>query len=105
MQIFDNPNCKKIRGSHILEVSCAHCKTFIAHYQKVGESNLVKMYNDRIIDGVVDFSQYHGAIFCPNCNERIATRYLVKKDKKEAYRLVPSAFNKRKVRLNKKGGV
>ena len=43
--IYPNPNCKKVRGSHILTVSCAHCKTFIANYQKVGESNFVKMYN------------------------------------------------------------
>ena len=26
MVVYKNPNCKKIRGSHILEVSCAHCK-------------------------------------------------------------------------------
>ncbi|MCL1994612.1 MAG: hypothetical protein FWG63_00225 [Defluviitaleaceae bacterium] len=98
MNIIPNPNCKKIRGSHVLAVSCAYCKTLIAHYQKVGESNLVKMYNDRIIGGVLDFSKYYGAIFCPNCNERIATRYITKTDKKEAYRLVPSAFNKKKVK-------
>ncbi|MCL2438702.1 MAG: hypothetical protein FWC99_06470 [Coriobacteriia bacterium] len=55
------------------------------------------MYNDRIIDGTVDFSQYHGALFCPSCNQRIATRYVTKSDKKEAYRLTPSAFNKKKV--------
>ena len=96
-QIIANPNCKKVRGSHVLAVSCAYCKTFIARYQKVGNSNFVKMYNDRIVDGVVDFSEYHGAIFCPNCGERIATRYITKTDKKEAYRLIPSAFNKRKV--------
>ena len=102
MEIIKNSNCRKIRGSHILEITCAHCKSFIAHYQKVGESNLVKLYNDRIIEGVIDFSKYHGAIFCPNCNERIATRYIVKQDKKEAYRLVPSAFNKQKVRLKSK---
>ncbi|MCL2674054.1 MAG: hypothetical protein FWE92_01845 [Defluviitaleaceae bacterium] len=97
MQVFSNPNCKKVKGSHILEVLCAHCKCFIARYQKVGESNFVKMYNERIVEGTIDFSQYHGAIFCPNCGERIATRYTTQ-DKKEAYRLVPSAFNKRKVR-------
>jgi len=57
------------------------------------------MYNDRIIEGTIDFSQYHGAILCPNCNARIATRYIVKADKKEAYRLVPSAFNKKKVQF------
>jgi len=97
MEIYPNPNCKKVRGSHVLAVSCAYCKTFIANYQKVGETNLVKMYNERIIDGVLDFSQHHGAIFCPKCNERIATRYMTKMDKKEAYRLVPSAFHKKKI--------
>ena len=97
MDIYKNTNCKKVRGSHILEVTCAHCKQFIASYQKVGESNFVKMYNDRIVEGTIDFSLYHGAIFCPGCGERIATRYITKPDKKEAYRLVPSAFNKRKV--------
>ena len=99
MRIHKNPNCKKVRGSHILEVSCAYCKCFIAKYQKVGESNFVKMYNDRIIEGSIDFSLYHGAIFCPNCKERIATRYITKMDKKEAYRFVPSAFNKKKLLL------
>ncbi|MCL2565387.1 MAG: hypothetical protein FWE24_06195 [Defluviitaleaceae bacterium] len=97
-KIYKNPNYKKIRGSHILEVSCAHCKQFIANYQKVGESNFVKMYNERIVDGTIDFSLHHGAVFCPSCGERIATRYITKPDKKEAYRLVPSAFNKRKKR-------
>jgi len=97
MEIYKNPNCVKVRGSHILEVSCAYCKCFIARYQKVGETNLVKMFNERIIEGTIDFSQYHGALFCPECGERIATRYKTKMDKKEAYRLVPSAYNKRKV--------
>ena len=102
MKLYKNPNCRKIRGSHILAVSCAHCKIFLAHYQKVGESNLVKMYNDRIIEGAIDFSKYHGAINCPSCNERIATRYITLSGKKEAYRFVPSAFNKKKVKLDKK---
>jgi hypothetical protein len=56
----------------------------------------LKMYNDRIIEGSIDFSQYHEALFCPNCGERIATRYVTKTDKKEAYRFVPSVFNKKK---------
>jgi len=98
MTMYPNPNSKKVRGSHVLAISCAHCKVLIAHYRKVGESNLVKMYHERIIDCAVDLSQYHGAIFCPDCNARIATRYMTKLDKKEAFRLVPSAFNKKKVR-------
>lgn len=97
MKIYSNPNCRKIRGSHILEVRCAYCQGFIAHYQKVGESNFVKMYNDRIIDGSIDFSRYHGAIICPGCGAQIATRYITKMDKKEAYRFIPSAFRRKKV--------
>ena len=96
MEVYKNPNCKKVRGSHILVINCAYCKHFIANYQKVGESNLVKMYNERIIDGTIDFSVFHGALFCPSCGKRIATRYITQMDKKEAYRFVPSAFNKKK---------
>ena len=98
MDIYKNPNCKKVRGSHVLEVRCAYCKCFIANYQKVGESNFVKMFNERIIDGSIDFSKYHGAIQCPECGAQIATRYITRTDKKEAYRLVPSAFNRKKVK-------
>ncbi|MCL2807519.1 MAG: hypothetical protein FWD27_05065 [Coriobacteriia bacterium] len=36
-----------------------------------------------------------GALYCPSCNAHIATRYITKMDKKEAYRFVPSAFNKK----------
>lgn len=101
MIVYKNPDCKKIRGCHILEISCAYCKHLIAYYQKAGQGNLVKMYRERIVESTIDFSdsQYHGALFCPNCSERIATRYMTKLDKKEAYRFVPSAFNKRKVDL------
>jgi hypothetical protein len=96
--MYKNPNCRKIRGSHLLEVRCAYCQGFIALYQKVGESNFVKMYNDRILQGTIDFSLYHGALFCPGCGARIATRILTKTDKKEAYRLAPSAFHAKRVR-------
>ncbi|MDR0496104.1 MAG: hypothetical protein LBH42_00660 [Treponema sp.] len=96
MKVYGNPNCRKVKGSHILDISCAYCEYFIAKYQKVGESNLVKMYNERIIEGTIDFSLLHGALFCPQCGKRIATRYITKTDKKEAYRLVPSAFHRKK---------
>lgn len=43
MDVFKNPNCKKIRSSHILEVYCAHCKCLIANHQKVGESNFIML--------------------------------------------------------------
>lgn len=98
MKTYQNPNCRKIRGSHILVITCARCGQYIARYQKVGESNLVKMYNDRIIDGSINFAKYNGALFCPGCGARIATRYMTKFDHKEAYRLTPSAFHKKKAR-------
>jgi uncharacterized Zn finger protein (UPF0148 family) len=84
LEYYKNPACKKVRGSHILEITCAYCGYFIAKYQKVGETALVKMYNERIIEGSIDFTEFHGALFCPGCGERIATRYMTKMDKKEA---------------------
>ena len=98
MERYSNPGCRKIRGAHLLEVSCARCGAYIATYQKVGESNFVKMYTERIVEGFADFSRSYGALFCPGCGERIATRYTTKPDKKEAYRLVPAAFHKKKTK-------
>ena len=93
---YKNPNMKKIKGAFLLIVSCGYCKYNIALYQKIGKSNLVKMYNDRIIEGNIDFSQYHGVLICPNCNKQIATRYITKFDKKEAYRLIHGVYNVKK---------
>lgn len=94
MKIYVNNNCRKVKKSHMLYIYCGFCKYFIAKYQKVGSSNLVKMYNDRIVEGTIDFNEYHGALFCPSCGSRIATRY--SKGRSEIYRLTPSAFNKSK---------
>jgi len=99
MEIHKNPNFKKVRGSHILEVSAPIANVLLHNIRKLAKVTSLKMYNERIIEGSIDFSLYHGAIFCPNCGERIATRYITKMDKKEAYRLVPSAFNKKKLEL------
>ncbi len=96
MKIYKNEDCRKVRKSHLLKIDCAYCKYYIALYQKVGNSNLVKMYHDRIVETTMDISNC-GAIFCPNCNERIATKYTTKKGGQKAYRLVPSAFNKSKI--------
>ena len=99
MVIYPNPKLQKSPRQPYPSGQLRLLRDAYLQLPKVGESNFVKMYNERIIDGTVDFSQYHGAIFCPGCNERIATRYMTKMDKKEAYRLVPSAFHKKKVRL------
>jgi len=96
--LFENHFKKKIKGSHLLRITCAHCRYFIALYQKVGESNLVKMYLDRIVESSMDLSDIPGAILCPECGVKIATKYTVKTDNKPAYRLSPSMFHKAKVR-------
>ena len=62
MEIYKNPYCKKVRGSHVLEVTCAYCKCFIANYQKVGESGFVKMYNERIIDTSHELSDAYSTV-------------------------------------------
>jgi len=33
---------------------------------KVGETNFVKMYSDRIVEGTIVFSKYHRVIKCTN---------------------------------------
>jgi len=95
--IYKNPDYRKARGGHIILVSCGYCKTDIAGYQKVGKGRLLRMYVDRIIESSVDLSKNYGAMFCPNCNKQLATRVTLKKKNKEAYILIRSAFNTRKI--------
>ncbi len=91
---YTNKYYKKIKKAYILTISCAHCKEYVITYQKVGRSNLVKMYLDRIVDSAVDLDNIPGAISCPICQRQLATKYVIKRENKIAYRLVPSMFNK-----------
>ena len=92
--IYKNPNYKKIKGSHILIVSCGHCKTHIAKYQKKGRGNLLRMHIDRIIKSSVDFSRQ---LICPNCGELLGTKITLKREKKEVYKMLRSSFNTREI--------
>ena len=85
---YKNPEYKKIKGSRILYVLCGHCKREIAKYQKVGKGNLLKMHIDRIISGSINFSEEPKALYCPNCNEHLATRTTLKGSNKEVYRMI-----------------
>ena len=95
--VYKNPNYRRARGSHIILVSCGYCKTDIAEYQKVGRGNLLRLYIDRIIKSSIDLSKNHGALFCPNCNKQLATRVILKRKNKEAYRMIRSTFNTRRI--------
>lgn len=92
--IYKNPNYRKIRGSHILIVSCGYCKTDIVKYQKVGRGNLLRMHIDRIIKSSVKMSKN---LICPNCGKKLGTKIRLKKKNKEAYRMIRSTFNTREI--------
>lgn len=93
--VYKNPFCKKIRGSHILIVSCGFCKQDIAKYQKLGRGNLLRMHIDRIIKGAVDFGKKPKALICPNCGEQLANRIFHKRKRKDVYRMIRARFNTR----------
>ena len=89
-----NPRSKKVKGSHLLMVSCGFCQTDIAKYQKLGKGNVLRMYLDRILESSVDFSK---ELLCPNCGKRLGTRVSLKKKNKEAYKMIRSRFHTRKL--------
>ena len=92
---YKNPHSRKVRGFHLIMVSCGYCKTDFALYQKVGKGVLLRMYADRIIKSAVDLSSKPGALFCPICNKQLATRVTLKRKNKEAYIMIRGAFNYR----------
>ncbi len=95
--IYKNPDYRRIRGSRLLLVSCGHCKSEVALYQKVGRGGLLRMYVDRIVKSSVDLSKEPAALFCPDCQAQLAVRTTLKRRKKEAYRMIRAAFNTREV--------
>lgn len=95
--IYDNPYYRRVRGSFLMIVSCGHCKTDIAKYQKLGRGNLLRMHIDRIIKSSVDLSKDKGALICPNCKEVLGTRMTLKRKNKEVFTMARSAFNTREV--------
>jgi uncharacterized protein YbaR (Trm112 family) len=95
--IYKNPYYKKVRGSHLIIVSCGHCKTDLALYQKAGRGRLLRMYVERIIKSAVDLAPRPGALFCPQCNRQLATRVTLKRKKKEAYIMIRGVFNAREL--------
>ncbi len=76
-------------------VSCGYCKRDIAKYQKLGRGNLLRMHIDRIIEASVDFSKKPKALTCPNCKEQLGVMVKLKREKKEVYKMIRSAFNTR----------
>lgn len=92
--IYKNPKCRRVRGSHKLLVSCGHCKTDIAKYQKVGKGGLLRMYIDRITKSSVKLSQ---DLKCPNCNRIIGSKVILKRENKEFYKMDRGNYNTKRI--------
>lgn len=92
--MYKNPNCKKIKGSHLLLVSCGYCKTDIVKYQKLGKGNILRLSIDRIIETSTDFSQ---ELTCPSCHRVLGTKVVLKRENREFYKMIRSTFNTRKL--------
>ena len=92
--IYKNPNFRKVRGSHILIISCGNCKTDIARYQKQGRGNLLRMHVDRIVESEVELSKH---LNCPSCGKELGSKVSFKKSGKESYKMNRSTFNTREI--------
>ena len=91
--IYENPNHRRVKGSRLLLITCGYCKKEIAHYQKVGKGNLLRMYVPRIVRSAVDLSKKPGSLSCPKCKKQLATRVTLRRKGKDAYVMKRSAFN------------
>lgn len=92
--IYENTNCKKMKGSYLLSISCGSCKTNLLKYQKVGKGNILKLHIDRIIEGFIDFSKESPReLKCINCGEKLGTKVNLKKSNKYVYKMVRGKIN------------
>lgn len=89
-KIQKNKECKKVKGSHLLLVSCGHCKEDLAVYQKQGRGKLLNMYLERIVEASFNFDSI---LNCPNCQEKLGMKIQSKTKGKEAYKMRRSTFN------------
>lgn len=73
-------------------VACGYCKTDIVKYQKLGRGNLLRMHIDRIIESSIDLSK---DLICPNCGKKLGIKINLKRENKQAYKMIRSTYNTR----------
>lgn len=91
--VYDNPYQKRVKGSHLILISCGYCKAEIALYQKAGKGSLLRMYIDRIVKSSIDLSEKPAILVCPECKGRLATKVTTRKKNSEAYSMIRGVFN------------
>ena len=69
---YPNPMHRKLKNTHLLEVSCGHCKTPVLIYEKAGKGNLIKLQVVRIKEAEVDLAGHKGHLRCTCCGEELA---------------------------------
>ncbi|MBP2026139.1 hypothetical protein [Peptoniphilus stercorisuis] len=93
--IYKNPYFKKYKNSNLMIINCSNCKNEIIKYQKVGAGALINIYIERIISSSFKINFNENGLFCPICNNQIASRINSKKSKDPAYRMFRGKFNTR----------
>lgn len=95
----------KARGgnSHLLQINCTKCGSYIVTYQKDGIGTLIRMYADRVVEP----EQYKNLQFtnnknglpnlsCANCKQIIGIPMIYEAENRLAFRLIRGSFVKKK---------
>lgn len=69
---YPNPHYRRLKNTHLLEVSCGHCKTPVLIYEKAGKGNLIKMQLPRIKEAEIDLGNHEGHLCCVQCEAELA---------------------------------
>lgn len=96
---FKKNSYTKSRGTPaMLVMHCAHCGSYVMHYQKDGPGPLLRCYMDRI-HHPEELKARQDAAFnkdikleCSNCKEVIGSPIMYEKENRKAYHLRPGFF-------------
>jgi hypothetical protein len=94
---FKQDKFRNARGgrAQLLELSCEHCGKHICYYQKDGPGVIRRLYQDRMNGRETDLKDLE----CAGCGRLMGVGVIFEKEKRKAYRLIPGAVVKQKVKL------
>lgn len=89
-------NIKNKKGSYVLEVSCANCKTPVFIYQKRGVGSVIRIHPDRIIESEVNFETLDSSLFCSKCKFQLLNKKVT--PEKTFFRVIRAHINAKKLK-------
>lgn len=92
-----NPHFQKNKKTIAFNLSCGHCKTLFATYQKLGKGNILKLYIDRIESSTVELNSPASLLQCPNCQQQLGVLRDEKNTNRKFYALSTGSVNKKKL--------